>query len=76
MGTLTVFAAERADLERFLDASGVSLEAFRIAAADGSLQRGLLQYLAGDEALLIKVAARMNVGPESLAESIERHLQL
>ena len=71
---LSLFATEHRRLEQFLDASGLSLGAFREAAADGSLRAGLLDYLLGDDDLLIQIAATIQITPDGLAAALHGRL--
>jgi hypothetical protein len=51
-------------LERFLALSGISPGDIRIAARKPGFLAGVLDYVAGDEALLRAVAERAGVAPE------------
>jgi hypothetical protein len=68
------FLAQDAErLSRFLDLVGISPDMIRAAAADPAFLSGVLDHVAGDEALLRAVADHAGVSPETVERA---HLAL
>lgn len=63
---LGYLAGDPEHLERFLALTGISPGDIRIAARTPGFLEGVLDYVAGDEALLRAVAAHAGVAPEEL----------
>ncbi len=63
---LGYLAGDPEHLERFLALTGVSPTDIRSAAGEPGFLAGVLDYVAGDEALLRAVAAHAGVAPEQL----------
>lgn len=66
ISALTYLAGEPERLGAFLAATGIGPDAIRKAAADPAFLAGVLDYVAGDELLLIAVAERAGVAPETV----------
>jgi hypothetical protein len=67
------FLAERPDdLGRFLALTGIDPSDLRHSAADFGFLGGILDFLLGDEALLIVFAEEQNLPPESIARARQR----
>jgi hypothetical protein len=64
---LGFLAAEPDRLSRFLALSGLGPENLRAAAADPAFLTSVLDYLLGDETLLLAFAADQGQAPESVA---------
>ena len=60
---LNFLATEPARLGRFLALSGLGPESIRSAAAQPGFLAGVLEHLAGDEALLVAFAAEAGLEP-------------
>jgi len=54
-------------LERFMSLSGLNPESMRAATADGAFLAAILEYLVGDESLLLVCASEIAVPPADLA---------
>jgi hypothetical protein len=63
---LGYLAVNAEHLERFLALTGIGPDEIRKAAAEPGFLAGVLDYVAGDEALLRAVAAHAGVAPEEL----------
>ena len=61
-------AAEPERLVRFLDLSGLDVEALRKSLADPSFQGGLLDHLLADETLLLMFAEAEDMRPEQIVK--------
>src|SRR5271166_5033658 len=66
---LGFIAGEPDSLARFLAASGIGPATLRRAAADPAFLAGVLDFLLGDEPLLIAFAGRAGIPPERIAEA-------
>jgi hypothetical protein len=64
---LTYLGEESDRLARFLALSGLDPHAIAGAARDPQFLAGVLEYVAGDERLLVAFAAHAQVAPEMLA---------
>ncbi|MDE3174888.1 MAG: DUF3572 domain-containing protein [Pseudomonadota bacterium] len=67
VAALSFLAQEPDRLSRFLDICGLGPHNLRAAAADPGFLTAVLDYLLGDEPLLIAFAASRNLAPESIA---------
>jgi hypothetical protein len=63
---LTFLAADAERLDRFLALSGLSVDNLRAAAAEPGFLAGVLDYLAGDEPLLLAFAANGQRDPADI----------
>ena len=63
---LGYLAAEPERLGRFLALSGLGPETLRAAAGDPRFLAGVLEYVAGDEPLLVAFAAQAGVAPQAV----------
>jgi hypothetical protein len=66
---LGFIAGETDSLARFLAASGIGPATLRRAAAEPAFLAGVLDFLLGDELLLIAFAAHANVPPERVGQA-------
>ena len=66
---LAFLAEEPERLGRFLAITGVGPEGVRAAAREPGFLAGVLEYLAGDEPLLIEFATQLGVDPADIARS-------
>lgn len=64
---LSFIAADPERLSQFLDASGIGPETLRSAASEPGFLAQVMDYLAGDEALLLAFAANEGLAPASVA---------
>lgn len=62
-------ANEPETLERFLSLSGLAPQTLRAAAAEPGFLAGVLDFLAGDEALLLAFAANAGHDPAEIARA-------
>jgi hypothetical protein len=69
---LTYLAADPARLSRFLALTGLEAAAIRTAAREPGFLAGVLEYLAGDEALLLAFAAEAGLAPGEIDQA--RHI--
>ena len=60
---LIFLAADEDRIRRFSDISGLCLENLRAAAESPNFLAGVLDYLAGDESLLLAFAANSSIDP-------------
>jgi len=60
---LTYLAGEPERLGRFLALSGIGPEAIRSAAQEPGFLAGILEHIAGDEALLTEFASAADIDP-------------
>ena len=63
---LAFLASDEQRLARFLDATGLSLEAIRGAAADPAFLAGVFDYLRADQTLLFEFAEAEGLAPEAI----------
>jgi hypothetical protein len=64
------FVAEHPQsLSRFLDTSGISVEALRSAAREPGFLRGVLEHMLGDEPLLLAFAQSAGIDPAEVARA-------
>lgn len=68
---LTFIASDPERAERFFTISGLAPSDLRRAATDPGFLRGVMDYLVGDEPLLLDLAAAIGVAPESIASAQE-----
>lgn len=64
---LKFLAGDSERLSRFLVATGIGPAALRAHADDPALLAAVLEYLLGDESLLLVFAAEAGLSPESIA---------
>ena len=69
---LTFIAAHPDHAERFMALSGIPLGDLRRAAADPGFLLGVMDYLVGDETLLLLFAADAGLSPETVAAAQAR----
>lgn len=62
-------AADPATLERFMSLSGLSPQTLRAAAAEPGFLAGVLDFLAGDESLLLAFAANSGRDPAEIGRA-------
>jgi hypothetical protein len=67
VAALTFIAQDGERLGRFLTLSGLEPGRLREAAAEPSFLVGVLDYLSGDEALLLAFAANFQIEPTAIA---------
>ena len=63
---LGFLASEPERLQRFMDLSGLSVEAIRAGAADAAFLGGVLDHLLGDQTLLLLFAESEGLSPDLL----------
>jgi hypothetical protein len=66
---LAYLAGEPELLARFLALSGIGPDTIRTAAADPQFLVGVLDYVAGDEHLLVAFADHVQMRPEAIARA-------
>jgi len=66
---LAYLAGDPERLGRFLALSGLGPETIRAAAHDPGFLAGVLEYIAGDEALLVAFAEHVQAAPEHVAQA-------
>jgi hypothetical protein len=69
VSALGFLAGEPDRLSRFLDLSGLGPHNLRAAAADPGFLAAVLDYVLGDEPLLVAFAAAGGLAPERVAEA-------
>ena len=69
---LTYIASNPDHAERFMSLSGIPLGDLRRAAADSGFLLGVMDYLVGDEALLLLFAADSGLTPEVVVAAHDR----
>jgi hypothetical protein len=69
VSALAFIAADSDRLNRFLSLTGLGPDNLRTAAADPAFLGSVLDYLVGDEALLVEFAADARVKPEAVARA-------
>ncbi len=69
VGALAFIAADPDRLSRFLGLTGLGPHNLRTSAADPAFLSSVLDYLAGDEELLVAFAADAGVKPEAVARA-------
>ena len=69
IAALTFIAEEPERLGRFLALTGIGPESLRDAARDQGFLLGVLEYVAGDETLLMAFAARHDIDPEVIGHA-------
>src|SRR6516164_7731522 len=69
ISALAFIAADSDRLNRFLSLTGLGPDNLRTAAADPAFLGSVLDYLVGDEALLVEFAADAGVKPEAVARA-------
>jgi hypothetical protein len=71
ISALAYLAAEPERLGRFLALSGLGPETIRTAARDPQFLAGVLDYIAGDEALLVDFAREAAIDPVDIGRARE-----
>jgi Protein of unknown function (DUF3572) len=66
IAALSFLAGERERLERFLALSGLGPESLRAAAREPSFLVGVLDHVAGEEALLFAFASEHGIDPQDV----------
>jgi hypothetical protein len=69
---LSFLASDPERLERFMDLSGLSAENLRAAATTPGFFLAILDYVAGDESLLVAFAANAGHDPSTIAKARDR----
>ncbi len=69
IAALTFIAEEPERLGRFLAMTGIGPESLRAAARDPEFLLGVLEYIAGDEALLMAFATQQEIDPEDIGRA-------
>jgi hypothetical protein len=69
VSALAFIAADSDRLSRFLKLTGLGPDNLRTAAADSAFLGSVLEYLVGDEALLVEFAADVRLKPEAVARA-------
>jgi hypothetical protein len=69
IAALTFIAEEPERLGRFLALSGIGPESLRAAAREPGFLSGVLDYIVGDEPLLIEFAGHTGIDPEDVARA-------
>jgi hypothetical protein len=69
VSALAFIAADSDRLNRFLSLTGLGPDNLRTAAADPAFLGSVLDYLVGDEALLLEFAADAGLKPEAVARA-------
>jgi hypothetical protein len=69
VSALAFIAADSDRLNRFLSLTGLGPDNLRTAAADPAFLGSVLDYLVGDEALLVEFAADAGFKPEAVARA-------
>lgn len=66
---LAFLAGEPESLGRFLAITGIGPEEIRVAAREPQFLAGVLEYLTGDEPLLVTFATQIGVDPAEVARA-------
>jgi hypothetical protein len=69
VSALTFLAADAERLHRFLDTTGLGPHNLRNAAQDPAFYGSVLEYLVGDEQLLLRFAAEGGLEPEAVVRA-------
>lgn len=69
IAALAFMAANAERLQRFLAVTGLGPHNLRKAASDAAFLASVLDYLAGDERLLVAFAAEQGLTPETVAKA-------
>jgi hypothetical protein len=69
VSALVFIAADADRLDRFLSLTGLGPHNLRTAAADPAFLSSVLDYLVGDEELLLACAAEAGLKPEAIARA-------
>lgn len=67
LSTVQFIASEGDRLQRFLDLSGIAPESLRLRLGEPAFLAGVLDYLLGDEALLLEFAHWASLAPSEIA---------
>ena len=68
LNALGFLASDPERLSRFMDLSGLDLQAIRASATDPAFLGGLLDHLLGDDSLLLIFAEEHGLKPERIAQ--------
>jgi len=68
---LTFLADDESRLGRFLALTGLSASELRMRAAESTMLHAVLEYLAGDESLLLVFAAEASLPPEQIGPALQ-----
>lgn len=68
LNALGFLAADSERLQRFMDLSGLDVDAIRAGAASATFLGGILDHLLADESLLLVFAEEQHLRPERIAE--------
>ena len=68
LNALGFLAADSERLQRFMDLSGLDVDAIRAGAASPAFLGGILDHLLTDESLLLVFAEEQQLRPERIAE--------
>ena len=68
LNALGFLAADPERFSRFMDLSGLDLDAIRASATDPAFLGGLLDHLLADESLLLVFAEEHGLNPERIAQ--------
>jgi hypothetical protein len=71
VAALAFIAGEPGRLGYFLAATGIGPESIRAAAGDPAFLAGVLDYVAGDELLLISFAEQSGIDPDDVGRARE-----
>jgi hypothetical protein len=69
VAALAYLAEDHGRLTRFLDVTGLSPAGIRDAAAEPGFLAAVLDYLVGDDALIVGLAGELGVKPEVIVEA-------
>lgn len=72
LAAVQFIASEDERLQRFLDLSGIAPESLRGRLAETSFLTGVLDYLLGDEALLLEFASWASLAPAEISAARRR----
>ena len=65
---LGFLASDHERLQRFMDLSGLTVQAIRAAAADKAFLAGILDHLLGDQTLLLLFAEAEDIPPDRIGK--------
>jgi len=71
IAALNFLASDGKRLERFLSVTGLGPHNLRRAASEANFLRSVLEYVAGDEPLLLAFAAEARLEPGQVARALE-----
>ena len=70
INALQFLTSESDKLERFMSLSGLDPETLRASSADETFLAAILEYLMGDESLLLEFASEYAIPPENIATAM------